>query len=401
MTRSGQENFFTKASFPCKSIFFDINPIFPKYNRLCHYRINSAGPLSPPPQECAPVSISFLLSRIKSALSFSLFFLTVFCSAVLLSQKESPARPLSIALILENGASDHGAADMLRDALRAAAAKHGASAEVVIADPDKTNQTDIFRKAASDHDLVIVAEGRLHEILRDNAAAFPKTMFGCIDTGVRNRNIMSVTFEDNEPAYIAGAAAAKLLAPGTKIGWLQAEKTPMLNNMYKAFVDGTQLTSPGTKTLQVSAGFNKPLAEADALRSLEEKGCGIVVVAGGYGQRGVWNAAGTTRALLVGMDQDQSSQAPGRVPFSIIKRFDRALTEIVDSAASGHFRAKDILVYTLANGGVDIRLSDDWAKTSPVSGKLASRMDDLRHEITAGNIKFTDLRDPTLCDCLD
>ena len=44
-------------------------------------------------------------------------------------------------------------------------------------------------------------------------------MFGCIDTGVRNRNIMSVTFEDNEPAYIAGAAAAKLLAPGTKIGW--------------------------------------------------------------------------------------------------------------------------------------------------------------------------------------
>ena len=390
MTRSGQENFFTKASFPCKSIFFDINPIFPKYNRLCHYRINSAGPLSPP-QECAPVSISFLLSRIKSALSFSLFFLTVFCSAVLLSQKESPARPLSIALILENGASDHGAADMLRDALRAAAAKHSASAEVVIADPDKTNQTDIFRKAASDHDLVIVAEGRLHEILRDNAAA----------TGVRNRNIMSVTFEDNEPAYIAGAAAAKLLAPGTKIGWLQAEKTPMLNNMYKAFVDGTQLSSPGMKTLQVSAGFNKPLAEADALRSLEEKGCGIVVVAGGYGQRGVWNAAGTTRALLVGMDQDQSSQAPGRVPFSIIKRFDRALTEIVDSAASGHFRAKDILVYTLANGGVDIRLSDDWAKTSPVSGKLASRMDDLRHEITAGNIKFTDLRDPTLCDCLD
>lgn len=94
------------------------------------------------------MSISFLLSRIKSALSFSLFFLTVFCSAVLLSQKESPARPLSIALILENGASDHGAADMLRDALRAAAAKHGASAEVVIADPDKTNQTDIFRKAA-------------------------------------------------------------------------------------------------------------------------------------------------------------------------------------------------------------------------------------------------------------
>lgn len=347
------------------------------------------------------MSIFFLLSRIKSALSFSLFFLTVFCSAVLLSQKESPARPLSIALILENGASDHGAADMLRDALRAAAAKHGASAEVVIADPDKTNQTDIFRKAASDHDLVIVAEGRLHEILRDNAAAFPKTMFGCIDTGVRNRNIMSVTFEDNEPAYIAGAAAAKLLAPGTKIGWLQAEKTPMLNNMYKAFVDGTQLSSPGMKTLQVSAGFNKPLAEADALRSLEEKGCGIVVVAGGYGQRGVWNAAGTTRALLVGMDQDQSSQAPGRVPFSIIKRFDRALTEIVDSAASGHFRAKDILVYTLANGGVDIRLSDDWAKTSPVSGKLASRMDDLRHEITAGNIKFTDLRDPTLCDCLD
>jgi len=401
--RSGQENFFTIAPSPCKSVFFDSTPFFPKYNSRHACEKNSAAVCNAAAKESAAVNIPSFFCRLRRALALSLFSVSVLCLFVFFSQTGNAAdgKNLSIALILESGVSDHGAADMLKGALKEAAAKHGAAAEVIIADPDKCDQTDVFRKAAAEHSLVIIAEGRLHEILRDNAAAFPKTMFGCIDTGVRNRNIMSVTFEDNEPAYIAGALAGELLDPATKVGWLQAEKTPMLNNMYKAFSDGLQLSHQGPAPLQMSAGFNKPLAEADALRRLEEKGCSVVVIAGGYGQRGAWNAAGTTRALLVGMDQDQSSQAPGRVPFSIIKRFDRALMEIVDSAASGHFRAKDILVYTLANGGVDIQLSADWAKDHPVSKKLSQRISDLRHEITAGHIKFTDLRDPTLCDCLD
>lgn len=314
--------------------------------------------------------------------------------------REAEAAALRVALILENEQPDHGAADLLRQGLANAARTTGAITEVIIANPDKDDQTEIFRKAAASHDLVLVASVRLHEILRNNAANFRLVKFGCIDTGVRASNIMSVTFADEQAAFLAGAASAILAAPGEKLAWLLAEKTPPLDSMLNGFTEGARISRPGIEIITRESGFNRPLETAKQLRALSSAGAGVIVMAAGYGSSGGYNAAGTVPALLVGMDADQSALAPGRVPFSIIKRYDKAVEDIVASAASGHFRAKEILEYNLANNGVDLKLSDDFLKAHRFPAGLERRVLELRKELSAGNIQLKDLRTPTLCNCL-
>lgn len=118
--------------------------------------------------------------------------------------------------------------------------------------PPESDQQETFRQAARESDLVLVASDRLHEILRNNAANFRKTMFGCIDAGIRAPNIMSVTFADEQAAYLAGAAAAMLTGrtglPGINrdktVGWLSGEDTPALRSLFSGFSGGAQLIDP-------------------------------------------------------------------------------------------------------------------------------------------------------------
>lgn len=315
------------------------------------------------------------------------------------------AAPLRVALLVESGAPDHGAADLLRKGLAEAAAETGAQAEIIVADPDRVDQTAVFREAASGHDLVIVAEGRLHEILRDNAANFRRVHFGCIDTGVRAKNIMSVTFEDQQACFLAGAAAALMAGPGERLGWLVSEKTPMLDTMLAGFVEGAQVSRPDIRIVVAEeSGFSDRATAAARIRALAADNVKAVVVACGYASPAAFAAAAATGKnglLAVGVGDDQSALAPDNVPFSVVKRFDRAVREIVASAASGHFRGKEILVYDLANGGVDLALSGRFAREKRFPASLERRVAELRRELAAGNIRLRDLRNPTLCDCLD
>ncbi len=311
---------------------------------------------------------------------------------------EGPARA-SCALLLESAAPDGGMADMLREGFARACRSFGLQGEVVVADPDSQDQTAVFQDACGRFGLVIVAEGRLHEILRNNAARYPRVMFGCVDTGVRARNIMSVTFEDNQGTFLAGALAAMLAAPGQSLGWIGAEPTPVMKNMLKGFVDGAQVTRPGTRVLTRMTGFNRALETGEAVRELAGKNCGAILVAAGYGSRGAYNAAGSSPALLVGLDRDQSGEAPSRVPFSVVKRFDRAVEDIVGAYARGQFQGAKILVYDLANQGVDIAVSKAFKAGRGLPANFETRLSELRGEIARGAIRFEDLHNPTLCEC--
>lgn len=311
---------------------------------------------------------------------------------------EGAAKP-ACALLLESADPDGGMADMLREGFARACRNFGLQGEVVVADPDSQDQTAVFRDACQRFGLVIVAEGRLHEILRNNAARYPKVMFGCLDTGVRARNIMSVTFEDNQGSFLAGALAAMLVQPGASLGWIGSEPTPVMKNMLKGFVDGAQVTRPGTRVATRMTGFNKALETGEAVRELAGRNCGAILVAAGYGSRGAYNAAGSSPALLIGIDRDQSGQAPARVPFSVVKRFDRAVEEVVGAYARDQFQGAKILVYDLANQGVDIALSKAFKAKRSLPANFEARLAELRREIARGAIKFEDLHNPTLCEC--
>lgn len=306
-------------------------------------------------------------------------------------------------LILEHG-GDTPFNQLLRSGFEQAAKKNGIKADVQIA-PANADQTAAFVAAAQNHDLVIVATDSLHEILRDNAANYRRVMFGSIDAGIRAPNIMSVTFADEQAAFLAGAAAAMAAQAGgvPVIGWLSGCDTPAMRSLFNGYSEGALLAVPGCRIIQavVNSFTDQTTARAKA-KWLLDSGAKIIALAAGEGNAAAASEAKAQKAGIIELDA-----ATGLHSFGVIdKALDRAVAEIVDSAASGHFRGKEILTYNLQNHGVNFAFdSDNFIKSKNYGSVAASdikrRLAELRQELANGNIRLHSLRQRTLCDCLD
>lgn len=317
-----------------------------------------------------------------------LAFIFAFCllSGVACSQ------PLRVALLLEH---DQPSAwtDMLRKGLEKQNSSQ-VSTEVIIA-PQGPEQRNIFKQAAASHDLVIVASDSLHEALRDNAANFRRVMFGSIDAGIRAPNIMSVTFADEQAAFLAGAAAA-LLAPNGAvpvIGWLSGDDTPAMRSLFNGYSEGATLARPGTRIIQAVVGsFTDSAQAAKKAAWLVDSGARVIALAAGAGNPAAMAAAKAKGAAIIELDAASGAPTIG----IIAKAADRAVEEIISAAASGKFRRKEIITYDLANHGVNFE--NGGQRWSP---DVSRRVSELRNEIEKGAIRLHSLRQRTLCDCLD
>lgn len=324
-------------------------------------------------------------------------------------ESTSTTSPLRVTLLLEHDGGQPWT-DMLRAGLAKAERDFPLRTKVLVAPPEN-DQQEIFRQAARESDLVLVASDRLHEILRNNAANFRKTMFGCIDAGVRAPNIMSVTFADEQAAYLAGAAAAMLTGrtglPGINqdkiVGWLSGEDTPALRSLFNGFSEGARVIDPEIRVINAVAGsFTDAGTAREEARCLLDQGADVLALAAGAGNEGALVEARERGIYIVGLDTDQARVLPGHVLTSILKRADKAVYEIVAAASRGNFQGKKIITYDLGNDGVGI--TDPHAFTAAAGQSappdLERRLRELRSELLSGSIRLKSMRARTLCECL-
>ncbi|MBO4336140.1 MAG: BMP family ABC transporter substrate-binding protein [Desulfovibrio sp.] len=333
-------------------------------------------------------------------------FLLLFCLAILMLSIPAKADPLRVALLLEHEASSTWTSQLLAG-LEHARRDFGITANVVI-EADENKQEAVFRQCAQQHDLVIVASDRFHEILRDNAARFRHVHFGCIDAGIRGSNITCISYADEQAAFLAGAAAALFTekqAPNTPngraIGWLCGEDIPAMRSMFNGFREGAKLAVPEIRVIQGVAGsFAKPEAAAREARRLINEGVYVLVLASGAGNAGALSEAQKAGIYVIGLDCDIRKDYPQHVLLSILKNIEGAIYSIIDDTVHGRFKGKEITVYDL-NYGVDI--TDPKASLGVNHSILATiqrRLGELRHELKNGGIRLKSLRQRTLCNCL-
>lgn len=307
------------------------------------------------------------------------------------------AEPLRVALLLEHE-QPSAWTNLLRSGLEQSASS-GVNTEVIVLPPDE-KQIENFRKAAAGHDLVLIASDGLHEILRDNAANYRRVKFGVIDAGIRAPNIMSVTFADEQASFLAGAAGALLAAKKNPenpvIGWLSGADTPAMRSLFNGYSEGAMLAKPGVRVIQaIAESFTDPAAAANKAKWLIESGANVLALAAGAGNPAARKAAEAKNIPVI--ELDASDGAPN---FGVItKAADKAVEEIVNAAANGAFKGKEIIQYNLKNGGVDFKKGTH--PQGAYSPEIIRRLGELRREIEKDAIKLRSLRRRTLCDCLD
>lgn len=271
--------------------------------------------------------------------------------------------------------------------------------KVIIA-PAGPNQVEDFRKAASEFDLVLVATDNLHEILRDNAANFRRIKFGCLDAGIRAPNIMSVTFADEQASFLAGLAAAMFVEnkdPGI-VAWLSGGDSPAARSLANGYAEGIKLVNPDLKFAQAITGsFVDGSLAAQKVGWLLDNGASIVALAAGAGNPEAQAILEKNNVWHIALDGYLTKK---RALGLISKRTDKAVYEIMRSAASPKYAGKEILIFDLENEGVDFELSPEVIGDSSKKD-IVRRVREVKSEIIKGSIKIPSLRARTLCDCLD
>ena len=181
---------------------------------------------------------------------------------------------------------------------------------------------------------------------------FDTNHFIIIDAAVNQPNVDSMTFAEQDGAFLAGALAA-MVSKTKSVAFLGGQDAPLLRKSEAGFEAGVREIDPHVAVrVRYVGSFDDPQEARRLAASLFETGSDIVyVVAGRSGTGAIAAVKERTGAFVIGADSAQDRLAPGKVLASVVKRVDvaalRACLEMAaEKPASGH------RILGLADGGV-------------------------------------------------
>jgi basic membrane protein A len=154
-------------------------------------------------------------------------------------------------------------------------------------------------------------------------------------------NLLFVSFADDEAGLLAGLVAGSATKTG-HVGFVGAMPAPSQLAFAKGFQSGVHQARVDAAVSiawvgRDSQAFAQPARGRAVASEMFENGMDVVFhVAGGSGQ-GVFEAARSHKAMVVGVDADQDAEAPDLVVASVEKRLDLAVEQVLKDATSNSF----------------------------------------------------------------
>ena len=231
------------------------------------------------------------------------------------------------------------------------------------------------------------------------AKEFPKTRFSIIDVNWLNLpNIQGIAFKEHEGSFLVGVLAA-MKSETAAVGFVGGMDIPLIRKFACGYVQGVKHINPGVVVYQKMTGttpaaWNDPARGAQLAKTMYDSGADIVYAAAGGTGLGVLQAAADNNKLSTGVDSNQNHLQPGFVLTSMLKRVDVAAYEVFKSAKNGTWKS-GVKTLGLAEDGVGWALDEHNSKL--VTSAMKSKVEQVRKDIIAGNIKVHDYMSNNKC----
>lgn len=216
----------------------------------------------------------------------------------------------------------------------------------------------------------------------------PDAKLAIIDAVVDSPNVQSVTFAENEGAFLVGVVAAEMSKTG-KIGFVGGAEIPVIKRFEAGFKAGVAAVKPDLKVDVVYAGaFDKPDQGKVIASTMYNSGVDIIFHASGATGTGVFNEATARvkngeKVWVIGVDKDQSLEFGDEVTLtSMVKGVDAAVQKV----------SKEVIDGTFKGGTVELGLKDDGVGIATTSDKnvpadVLAKVEDYKAKIISGEIK--------------
>jgi basic membrane protein A len=174
------------------------------------------------------------------------------------------------------------------------------------------------------------------------AAEYPDMRFVLVDAVADAPNVLSVTFREQEGAYLTGVIAAMASKTGT-VGFVAAIDIPLIRKFVDGFGQGAKDARGDIAYLVNFIGstpeaFNDPTRAGEIARSQIARGADVIFAGAGNSNQGVFQAARDAGVFAIGVDSNQNGVIPGTILTSMLKHVDVAVTEALRAALAGDWR---------------------------------------------------------------
>ena len=197
----------------------------------------------------------------------------------------------------------------------------------------------------------------LTDAITEVAGQFADKSFLLIDSVSEAANVRSVTFQENEPAFLAGVVAGKS-TKSNKLGIVGGQRIPPVIRYEVGFVAGVKSVNPAAEVSIVYADSfgDAPKGKELALAQFEQ-GADIVLPIAGSTGTGCYQAAVEKGAgyWVVGADTSQDHLAPGQELCTAQKGVDFAVYTACKDEVEGTF-SPGAINYDLKSGGVSLQV---------------------------------------------
>ncbi len=225
------------------------------------------------------------------------------------------------------------------------------------------------------------------------AKDFPKLKFAIIDDVVKQPNVQSVVFKEQEGSFLVGMMAAMASKSG-KVGFVGGMDIPLIRKFQCGYEQGAKFANAKAEvfanmTGTTGAAWNDPARGGELAKAQFAKGADVVFAAAGGTGMGVYQAAKDGGKLAIGVDSNQNHLQPGTMLTSMLKRVDVAVYEVSKNHKPG------VSVLGLKEDGVGFAMDANNEKLVPADMK--KKVDAARADIISGKIKVADYMAANAC----
>jgi len=326
-----------------------------------------------------------MMYRRTRALLATLSFASCLGAAGCANHDHSKAPSVRLAMVTDvGGLGDRSFNDSAYAGLEQAKLRLGAETEVVSSKSAADYEPNLIALADEDYDEIFAIGFLMSKDLQTVARNYPKRHFTIVDAVVDNPNVISVTYREQEGAFLAGALAA-MVSKTKSVAFLGGVDIPLLRKFEAGYTAGAREIDPTIKVPVKYVGSFEDVASGKELAGvLYDGGSDIVFIAAGKSGLG---AIDETRArngvYAIGVDSDQDSLAPGKILTSMVKRVDVAVFSIAQETISQKIRS-GVMEFGLANHGIGLTDFKYTRKTIGVNNLL--RLGRIRAAIIEGKI---------------
>ena len=187
------------------------------------------------------------------------------------------------------------------------------------------------------------------------------TKFAIIDAEVKEPNVASILFKEQEAAFLAGVAAA-LTTKTNHIGFIGGMQSPVIEHFQSGFLAGVQAVKPAAKVdVQYAGAFDKAEVGQAIASKMYSTGADVIFHAAGATGNGLFKEADDLKKKdpsreiwAIGVDRDQTDMGPDVVLTSALKRVDVAVKDVSQKTKDGNFPGGKDVLYGLNENGVGL-----------------------------------------------